>query len=234
MEQEAYEVIRLPDGTIQIEEGFVRSFLITGCDKALLIDTGNGVGNLKALCESLTELPITLLNTHADRDHVGCNRQFDSAFMHENDWGRARHSLPEEYPLLPVNDGDVFDLGGRRLEVLHLPGHTPGSIALIDRDHRILYSGDSVQNGSIFMFGEGRDMEQFRGSMQKLLEMKDCFDTVYPCHHGIPVSTDVIEPLLGGAEKALKGKLTGKPVDIHGTTVLLCDVGGPAFLLPES
>lgn len=233
MEQQAYEVIHLPDGTIQIEEGFVRSFIIAGREKALLLDTGNGAGDLKALCESLTDLPITLINTHADRDHLGCNRQFDAAFMHEDDWPRARRSLPEDYPLLPVKEGDVFDLGGRSLEVLHIPGHTPGSIALIDRENRILFSGDSVQNGDIFMFGEGRNMEQFQSSMQGLLNMRDCFDTVYPCHHGIPVSPDVIKSLIGGAEKALKGELMGKPVGMHGITVMLCDVGGAAFLLPE-
>lgn len=233
MEQQVYEVIQLPDGTIQIEEDFVRSFLITGSEKALLLDTGNGTGDLKALCESLTDLPITLLNSHADRDHLGCNLQFDAAYMHEDDWTRARLSLPEDYPLLPVKEGTVFGLGGRNLEVLHIPGHTPGSIALIDRKNRTLFSGDSVQSGSIYMFGKGRNLEQFRSSMQKLLKMKDCFDTVYPCHHGIPVSPDILKSLIGGAEKALKGELAGKPVEMHGTTVMLCDVGGAAFLLPE-
>ena len=232
MKEQVYKIFHLHDGTMQIEENGVRSFLVPGSEKALLIDTGFGTGDLKAVCRSLTDLPITLINTHADRDHLGCNEQFGEAYMHADDFARAKRSLPEGFLLKPVQDGDVFDLGGRKLEVLHIPGHTPGSIALLDRDNRILFSGDSVQDGAIYMFGEGRDMEQFCGSMEKLLKLRGLFDTVYPCHHGIPVSPDVIPVLLAGAEKALKGGLTGEPADMHGTTVRLCDVGGPAFLLP--
>lgn len=106
MQEQVYQVFHLPDGTIQIEEGGVRSFLVPGREKALLIDTGYGTGDLQTLCASLTHLPLTLVNTHADRDHVGCNGQFDEAFMHPGDFPRAMRSLPEGYPLRPVREGD--------------------------------------------------------------------------------------------------------------------------------
>ena len=61
--------------------------------------------------------------------------------------------------LLPIREGDVLDLGGRRLEIIHLPGHTPGSIALLDTANRVLISGDPIQDGRIFMFGRFRDIK---------------------------------------------------------------------------
>lgn len=233
MTKQPYETHSLPDGTIRIEEGGVRSFLVPGREKALLIDTGFGTGDLRALCQSLTELPIILVNTHADRDHLGCNGQFETAYLHEDDWARARRSLPKDYPFQPVTEGTVFDLGGRRLEVLHIPGHTPGSIALLDRDNRILFGGDTVQEGPIYMFGEGRNMEQFRDSIQKLLGMQDLFDSIYPSHHSIPVRSDLLPVLFAGAEKALEGQLAGEAVELNGRTVQLCKANGIAFYLPE-
>ena len=53
--------------------------------------------------------------------------------------------------IIPVRDGNSIDLGGRRLEVIEIPGHTPGSIAILDVERRILFSGDTVQDGSIFL-----------------------------------------------------------------------------------
>lgn len=233
MKEPIYEVRTLPDGTIQMDEGGVRCFLVPGSKKALLIDTGYGTGDLKALCDSLTDLPVTLVNTHADGDHTGCNVQFSEAYLQEGDWPRARRSLPEGYPLLPVREGDIFDLGGRKLEALHIPGHTPGSIALLDRENRILFGGDTVQEGPIYMFGEGRSMEQFRDSIQRLLTMRDLFDTIYPSHHGIPLNPGILVSLLAGAEKALKGELQSKPVELHGQTVLLSADDDVSFYLPE-
>lgn len=76
------EIIRINDNTWRIEDGGVRFFLLAGTEKALLIDSGMTVHNAKDIAESLTELPVFLLNTHADRDHIGSNEQFGSFYMH--------------------------------------------------------------------------------------------------------------------------------------------------------
>lgn len=53
----------------------------------------------------------------------------------------------------PIKEGDVIDLGDRPLKIIDLPGHTPGSIAVLDVKNRVLISGDSVQDSNIYMFG---------------------------------------------------------------------------------
>lgn len=66
-----YNTIKIAQGFYSIEQDFVRSFLIEGDREALLIDTGVGDGNLKEYIEQITKLPVTVIFTHADGDHVG-------------------------------------------------------------------------------------------------------------------------------------------------------------------
>jgi len=77
-----YQIIQINPNTWRIEDGGVRFFLLTGTEKALLIDSGMMVNNAKEIAESLTDLPVSLLNTHADRDHIGSNEQFESFYIH--------------------------------------------------------------------------------------------------------------------------------------------------------
>ncbi|MDR1064978.1 MAG: MBL fold metallo-hydrolase, partial [Oscillospiraceae bacterium] len=130
----AYEVIKISEGAWRIEDGMVRCFLFAGESRALLVDTGMSGGELLAEVRALTSLPVTLVNTHADGDHTGANGQFNEAYMHpaeftyyyEDDGNRVP-------PARALWDGDVIDLGGRSFEVFVIPGHTNGSLALLDR-----------------------------------------------------------------------------------------------------
>ena len=78
----SYEIIQMNENSWRIEDGGVRFFLLAGTEKALLIDSGMTVSNAKDIAESITPLPVFLLNTHADRDHIGSNEQFDTFYMH--------------------------------------------------------------------------------------------------------------------------------------------------------
>ena len=130
-------------------------YLITGGEKALLVDTANGYEDLAEIVRSLTDLPVTVVNTHGHGDHIFGNAFFDEAWMHPADFalhdmfaGYAKEHL-EKYglrlcPLKPLASGQVFDLGGVQLEVVDLKGHTEGSIGLLDRAGRILYTGDGL------------------------------------------------------------------------------------------
>ena len=77
-----YQVIQTAPDTWRIEDGGVRLFLLAGTEKALLIDSGMNLRNARDIAESLTQLPGSLLNTHADRDHIGSNGQFPSFYLH--------------------------------------------------------------------------------------------------------------------------------------------------------
>lgn len=84
---------------------------------------------------------------------------------------------PSSYILNPVgpardlSDGDVVDLGDRRLEVLHLPGHSPGSIGLYENDTRTLYSGDVVYDDELLDTLVGSNRRQYRASMRRLSQL---------------------------------------------------------------
>lgn len=107
-----YEIIQINSNTWRIEDGGVRFFLLTGTEKALLIDSGMNVSNARDITAGLTNLPISLLNTHADRDHIGSNAQFAEFYMHPAEEPLYRRS-GKPGTVLPVREGDVLDLGGR-------------------------------------------------------------------------------------------------------------------------
>lgn len=224
------QIIQMNSSTWRIEDGGVRFFLLTGTEKALLIDSGMTVRNAKEIAESLTDLPLSLLNTHADMDHVGSNEEFSTFYMHPADEPHYRRS-GKSGQLVPVLDGDKIDLGGRKLKIIHLSGHTPGSIAVLDINHRVLISGDPIQeHGRIFMFGEHRNMQDYIRSLEKLEPMASDFDEIWPSHADLPIYPGVIRKLHDGAQKIVNGEITGKKEEFHGRTITMYDLGFTVLL----
>ncbi len=227
----ALDIRQIYDRTWVFDEGGVRFFLLEGDSRALLIDSGMATGNADELAASLTDRPVELLNTHADRDHTGSNARFKWAFMHPSETVNYYKKGMEAADTVPVWEGDVIDLGNRPLEIIHLPGHTPGSIAVLDRDHRALFSGDPIQeDGNIFMFGPYREMHAYMRSMKRLDSVKDRFDRIYPSHGRYPLSTDVIGKLITGAGRVLAGEVTPSGAEMHGNRIAVYDVGVARFL----
>ncbi|MBR5490261.1 MAG: MBL fold metallo-hydrolase [Oscillospiraceae bacterium] len=202
-----YNVIQINDFSWRIEDGVVRMFLFVGEDKALLVDTGFGSGNVRQCVEGITDKPIILVNTHGDNDHTGCNKFFDEIYMHPSEFAYYQQLSGCETPPLPIYENDVIDLGGLAFEVILLPGHTPGSIALLDRKNKVLVGGDSVSTSSVFIFGQGRSLAAFMESMKKLQKLKSDFDTVYPSHGEFGISGDIVDELILAAEALRDGKI---------------------------
>ena len=213
-----------------IDEEGVRFFLLAGSRKALMIDSGMKTENAKEIGVSLTDLPIELLNTHADRDHINCNDQFETVYMNPAEASNYYGSCERRGEIIPVWDGDVLDLGERELEIIHIPGHTPGSIAILDVRNRRLFSGDSVQDGSIFMFGVQREMHAYRHSLKRLEGYGERFDEIYPSHGTYPVSPDLIGKLYRASGDVLDGKAEGVDGEAFGNQITVYDVGIAKFL----
>ena len=225
-----HQIVKVNQNTWRIEDDGVRIFLLAGDEKALLIDSGMQIHNALDIAKTLTDLPVELLNTHADMDHTGSNEQFDSFYMHPDEEANYRRG-GKEGRLIPVRDGDELDLGNRKLKIIHLPGHTPGSIAVLDVSSRVLISGDPVQErGRIFMFGEHRNMDDYIRSLKKLDRMKDEFDELWPSHADIPILPDVIGRLIDGAEKVMRGEVSGSAADFHGMKITAYDLGFTVLL----
>jgi len=206
---EPYTISELYPHFFVIEEGGVRCFLIAAQDKALLIDTGYGKGDLRAEVERLTAAPVTVVQTHADGDHTGCTHQFTDILMHpsEMDYCGARGlELPH---IRPMWEGEVLRAGDYAFRVILIPGHTPGSIALLEEGKRFLISGDSVQAGAAFLFGPGRNLNAYQASLKKLQDVRCAFDTVLPSHGPLPIPSDILDDLEEGMAAFRAGLLTG-------------------------
>ena len=206
-------IIKISEHFWIFEEDGVRSFLFEGDERAMLIDTGFGTLQIREMAAGLTDLPVFLVNTHTDKDHMGCNRDFKPVYMHPAEMEHYQNSLPEGCSMedvCPLWEGDVIDLGNWKFEVILTPGHTPGSIMLLEREKRMLISGDTIQDGDIFMFGAGRNMQAFQNSLKKMMVMSDAFDSIWPSHGNYPLTADIIPGILKGAKDTAAGKLQGQ------------------------
>ena len=214
------EVIRINEKTWRIEDGGVRFLLLCGTQKAALIDTGMNAPDARRIAEGLTDLPLILINTHADPDHISGNSAFSEVYMSPAEEENYRN-FGGTCTILPVKESDEFDLGGRTLRVIDIPGHTPGSIALLDVENRVLISGDTVSDSNIFMFGPMRNLDRYIVSLGHLREFEGQFDEIYPMHGSFPVSPDLIGKLIEGANEIRDGKAEGKEVEFYGNKALL-------------
>lgn len=228
-------------------------YLILGQNQALEFDTGMGIGDIKAVTAELTKLPIVVLNSHTHHDHVGGNWQFDTVFGMDTDFTRrnARGSreaaqaeiapgeicghLPEgfdrhSYATRPwkitafKHDGDRIDLGGRTLEIIATPGHTPDAICLLDRSAGLLFTGDTYYPGPIWLFGPETDLKAYGDSIQRLAALAPRIKIVLGAHNA-PVAPPSVLPQLVSAFQAVRagkiqsagtsgGKVTYKVNDI--------------------
>ena len=228
------------------DRGHDAIYLLAGAKRCLLVDTGWGIGDLPALVASLCPLPVDVVNTHGHPDHVYGDGQFPRVHIAEADIPVARayfteeqvKSLRESYlqellppelaaagwaprppELVPIADGHVFDLGGRKLEVVAVPGHSPGCICLLDRSARLLLTGDSVVAGPPVWLHlkESRPLRVYLASLRRLQDLAGEFDQMLPGHenppyHGqAPVPKGILDDLADGVESVLAGRAVGQP-----------------------
>ena len=173
---------------------------VRGRNHDILIDSGMGLRPLKQEIASLADRPIKVISTHAHFDHIGGAYEFDCRLghrleedIHRNPDGentatsgfvRAETftALPdqqfrvEDYKVTAapltgyLDEGDVVDLGDRSFQIFHMPGHSPGSIALLDAKNKTLFSGDLIYDGDLYDSVYHSDKEQYRESLQRLRE----------------------------------------------------------------
>ena len=193
-------------------------YLVCGSERALLIDTLNGMEDLKAIVSSLTPLPVTVVNTHGHCDHIYGNVFFEEAWLHPADdalmaehFAMFREDLEARSltpcPTRPLEIGQVFDLGGVKLEVVDLSGHTAGSIGLLDREARVLYSGDGVNPHLWMQLEESLPIAALSDTLTRLkAEHGGEFDRVLTGHAKDFISADIVDILLKACGELLAGQ----------------------------
>ena len=205
-----YTVTELEPGIFRIENSSVFMDLIVGEHHALLFDTGYGFADLKAVVRSVTDKPLIVLNSHGHVDHACGNAQFGGAYIHPLDMALAREhngremrmaeldtaQVPQDFELegyltldtgelMPVGEGDTFDLGGMMLQVLHLPGHTAGSIGLWCAQRRLLWVGDAMNNFVWLFLPEAQPLEVYIRTLHKAAALP--FTHMIQSHEPSPV-----------------------------------------------
>lgn len=193
-----------------IDQQMVRCFVIVGEKEALVIDTGAREIDFLLYVKQITSKPVRLCLTHSDIDHITNLEQFDKVYLHKDELEILK--VNKKMELITINEGYVFDLGGILLEVIHTPGHTPGSISLLDRKNKILFSGDTVSYGPVYMFGQNRDMHLYLETLKMLEKMSqnDEFRNIYPCHNICPIPVNVISELIECVKGIFDKSITGK------------------------
>lgn len=223
MIQMAEQIIQIDENTWRLEDGFVRFFLLKGAKEALLIDSGVGSPDAKAIAESLTNLPVKLINTHGDGDHTSGNSGFSSYMIHPADY--KNYAMADHYPgctPVSIQDGEVIDLGDRPLEILFTPGHTYGSISVLDVQNRVLYPGDTVQDDNVFLFGPTRAPELYADSLKKLAELSHRYDKVFPCHGTPCLDADAVQKVLEDWNGVLSHRIAPVVQEVFGFKAAVC------------
>lgn len=137
--------------------------LLEGRDRAMLIDTGTGDVDLRGPVERLTSNTLLVAHSHTHSDHVGGDPQFagrarTSVIAHDLDAVRSAFGLAH------VDDVGTVDLGGRIVDVLAIPGHEATHVAFYDRATEILFTGDTLYPGRLYV----RDWGAYRDSIARL------------------------------------------------------------------
>ncbi len=256
-----FEVYRVAPGVLAIYEPHQSEetigYLITGEKRALMFDTGMGIGDLKALTAQLTHLPIVVLNSHTHNDHVGNNWQFDSVWGMDTDFTRqnARGSreaaqaeiAPSEvcgnlpagfdrnsYLTKPwkiaqyIHDGERIDLGGRKIEILATPGHTPDAISLLDRANGLLFTGDTYYPGTIWIYRPETDLAAYGKSVHRLAALAPQVKLVLGAHNVPGSPPSVLLDVASAFDKVRAGQATATPA---GEGKVIYKVGAIAFLM---
>ena len=221
------------------DHGGDNMYLVEGNDKALLIDAGTGVADLAACIRSITSLPVIVVNTHGHPDHCGSDYQFKEVYAYHSDFEmiksfcnenfhngavkRAEEASPElsllfmkdsssfRMPeLLPIRQGFTFDLGNRNLEVIEVPGHTQGSVCLLDAKNKLLFTGDN-DNTLVWLFlKDCLPLEIYLQTLQALQQRSGEFTILLP-GHGDPLDKEFIGEQIICAQNILSGECKGEP-----------------------
>lgn len=201
---------------------FTNMYLIIGDKKALLIDTGSGLFPLKPIVQNIIRnKQLIVLNTHSHFDHRGGNEEFDEVYIHEKELKNASMvfdvSILKDSPksivkllnnkdfkyqpakvLHAINDGDIIDLGGITIKVIHTPGHSIGSISLLSNKNE-LFTGDTAHYGAMYL-PKRKYFPIILSSLEKLLTLTEKEENleIYPSHERFAVGKMLLKSLKTG------------------------------------
>lgn len=218
-----------------LEGEIVRSFVIEGQEQVALLDTGGGIDDFAAVVRSLSIRPPVVLHSHSHWDHIGGSYAFERVLIHASEAADLRDGLPNAvyrtiftpayvnaHPLPPsfdldtasipgvepsgfLNHGDRIDLGGRTLSVFHTPGHSPGGITFLDSATGLLFPGDAVNLGPMYLYYPSCDPAAWRATIRLLADLASDATGVYPSHDAAPLTGAQVAAVCDAYEEVWAG-----------------------------
>lgn len=221
------------------------SYLLIGRQRAALIDTGLGVGDIGKVVSDITSLPVIVITTHCHWDHICGHWHFADIAVHqaESEWlENGTPFLLEEFREMLLRksfetqppasfsmdtwqpfkgkatrllkDGDRIDLGGRALEILHTPGHSPGHICIFDHSRGYLATGDLIYRGTLFAWFESTNPAAYYKSVARIAAL-DGVTKLLPSHNSLQIDLDYPQKVLEAFEMLQKKNLLHHGSGLH-------------------
>ncbi len=222
------------DDLYQIALGgdMVCMYVLVGRDKALVVDTEtmteqDGVKIVDRV-KAITDKPLLVVNTHSHGDHTAANAQFgevhaSAVAVEELKANAKRRGTEVGYTLKPLKNGDLLDLGDRQVEVIDIPAHSAGSIALFDRKAGYLFTGDEIDPGQVVGLNPDNIGRHYANMKMLYEKYYDKITHLVPAHNGAPVSKRYVKYFMD-----LDAKI------IAGTAPVVPTADGPNFGFPTN
>ena len=176
------------------------SYLIVGEEKALLFDLAVDEPGVRAYVETLTDKPLMLVLSHGHPDHIYHINDFDEVWMHQGDKNFPMHQLLGPFYIKRklqkhfLKEKDVIDLGNRELKVIHIPGHTMGSILLFDKRTGTLLSGDTIARRLLYGTCGYVPVKEFCENINKLCNLP--IQKIYSAHDRTAIAPEYIGEMI--------------------------------------
>lgn len=236
-----FEVTDLGAGIFCLKDlSTVQMYLVEGRDRAALLDTGTGIGDLAAQVRTLTDKPVSVYLTHGHVDHAGGIYSFEQIHLSQADvpllqentrperrkafadfvgqvtgihpWSEADFAAVRPIGIRTVSPGEEIDLGGRTLTVVNMAGHTRGSVGYFDSATATLFAGDGCNNSTFLFLPESTPVAEYR---RTLLDLKARWggrmQRMMICHDYTSVPLDCIDNVLACCDSILAGTDAREP-----------------------
>lgn len=232
LSQHIYRIIDLMD---------VCCYLVIGNEKACLIDTCSGFGNIKEVVNKITDKPVFVILTHGHHDHTGGSILFDEVYLNRKDLPILHHFgqidkryediksflpnveisiddiLPvKENDLLPLEDEQIFDLGGLHIKMICVKGHTPGMMCPLIIEERTIIFGDACGVAVMLLDEYSSCVSEYRNSLHRLKNYESEYDIIYRNHGTFFSRKNLLDNVIECCNLVLDKKDDHYPCRIHG------------------
>jgi glyoxylase-like metal-dependent hydrolase (beta-lactamase superfamily II) len=188
-------------------------YLVEGQEKAILIDAGTNIKDLNKIVSSITKKPYKVVATHVHPDHTGSSIDaFPEISINPGDTVLIPQFMPNYKGVVKfLKDGEKIDLGGRELEVVYTPAHTPGSTTFIDKNAGYGFSGDSFGSGNLLLTLDFSTLISTCEKTSALME-KYGIKILYPGHYfgGNEETKKRVNDMIILSKAVLSGKVKGQ------------------------